>query len=109
MMEGAWFIAGAARSVDEHGRQTMPPSTDAIAIRPIELDASIWARIDELAGAARAQPFGSGTDDARHELARRRGALGRLLTERGDSMPWRLRESVARARGFIPDVGDSDE
>lgn len=109
MMEGAWFIAGSARSVDEHGRTEMPPSTDAVAISSIELDASIWARIDELADAARTQPLGTASDDARRELARRRGGLGRLLTERGDSMPWRLREAVARARSFIPDVGDSHE
>jgi hypothetical protein len=109
MIEGARFMAAVARTVDERSRETMPPSSAVLAVRPIELDTATWARIDALAAEVPAQPAsGKRTGRSREDLARLRSDLERILEERGDAMPWRLREAVDRARRFVPPVGDPD-
>lgn len=109
MMEGARFIAVAARTVDEQSRETMPPASAVLAMRPIELDAATWARLDALAAEVPAQLApAKRTALARQDLLLLRRDLERILDERGDAMPWRLREAVDRARRFIPPVDDPD-
>ena len=39
------------------------------------------------------------------EIRSRRDGVERMLVERGDDLPWRLRESISRLRAFVPDPG----
>jgi hypothetical protein len=92
VMKGARFIAAMARTVDEMSRETMPAGSALLAVRPAELDPATWARIDALAAEIPAQRApAQRTAETREDLALLHRDLERILGERGDAMPWRLR------------------
>jgi hypothetical protein len=73
------------------------------------LSAEVWRGLEEVAGLGRMRA--SEHQDAREwarEVRSRRNGVERMLAERDDEMPWRLRESFSRLRAFLPDP-DRDE
>jgi hypothetical protein len=93
-LDVACVAARAARLVEERTREAAPASTSVVTIEPTGLPADIWRRLDEVAAHDRL---------AASELLNARDGVERMLAERGDDMPWRLRESISRLSAFLPD------
>ena len=93
-LDVACFAARAARLVEERTREAAPESTSVVTIEPTRLPSDIWRRLDEVAALDRMPAS---------ELRTVRDGVERMLAERGDEMPWRLRESISRLRAFLPD------
>jgi hypothetical protein len=93
-LDVACFAARAARLVEDGTREAAPASTSVVTIEPARLPADIWRRLDEVAALDRTPAS---------ELRTVRDGVERMLAERGDEMPWRLRESISRLRAFLPD------
>ena len=102
----ACVAARTARLVEERTREAAPESTSVVTIEPTRLPADIWRRLDEIAALdrMRAGEHQSVPEWAR-EIRSRRDGVERMLVERGDDLPWRLRESISRLRAFLPDAG----
>jgi hypothetical protein len=94
-LDAACSAALAARLVEERTREAAPASTSAVTIEPTGLPADIWRRLDEIAALDRLPAS---------ELPTLRDGVERMLAERGDEMPWRLRESIGRLCAFLPDA-----
>jgi hypothetical protein len=94
-LDAACVAARAARLVEERTREAAPASTSVVTIEPTGLPADIWRRLDEVAAHDRL---------AASELLNARDGVERMLAERGDDMPWRLRESISRLCAFLPDL-----
>lgn len=105
-LDVACFAASAARLVEECTREAAPESTSLVTIEPTRLPAEIWRRLDEIAALdrMRAREQQRVPEWAR-EIRSRRDGIERMLAERGDEMPWRLRESISRLRAFLPNPG----
>lgn len=102
----ACVAARTARLVEERTREAAPESTSVVTIEPTRLPADIWRRLDKIAALdrMRAGEHQSVPEWAR-EIRSRRDGVERMLVERGDDLPWRLRESISRLRAFLPDPG----
>ena len=94
-LDAACFAARDARLVEERTREASPASTSFVTIEPLGLPADIWRRLDAVAALDRLPAS---------ELPTLRDNVERMLTERGDEMPWRLRESISRLCAFLPDA-----
>jgi hypothetical protein len=94
-LDAACFAARDARLVEERTREASPASTSIVTIEPTRLPADIWRRLDEVAALDRLPAS---------ELPILRDGVERMLVERGDEMPWRLRESIGRLCAFLPDA-----
>ena len=106
----ASFAARSARLVEERTRDAAPASTSIVTIEPARLPADIRRRMEEVAGLERPQASDKQTVGARaSEIRSRRDGVARMLAERGDEMPWRLRESISRLRAFLPDPGLAED
>jgi hypothetical protein len=105
-LDVACFAARAARLVEERTREAAPASTSVVRIEPVQLAAETWLRLDEVAGLDRVRASDQ-KDLGEWARAIRDARVGveRMLVERGDEMPWRLRESISRLRAFLPDPG----
>ena len=100
------FAARTARVVEERTRKAAPASSGVVTIEPVQLAADTWLRLDEIA--ARDQDPKEEPESLAEHAARIRAlrdGVERMLVERGDEMPWRLRESISRLRAFLPDPG----
>jgi hypothetical protein len=98
-LDVACFAARAARIVEERTREAAPASTSVVTIEPTRLSPDIWRRLEEVAALDRMSAS---------EIRGARDGVERMLAERGDEMPWRLRESISRLRGYLPNQ-DLDE
>ncbi len=112
-LDVARFAARSAHFVEERTCKAAPASSGVVRIEPVQLASDTWLRLDKIA--ARDQdPKDEPESLARHAARIRalRDGVERMLVERGDEMPWRLRESISRLRAFLPDPGleeDFDE
>jgi hypothetical protein len=109
-LDMACFAASAARLVEDRTREAAPASTSVVTIEPARLSAEIWRELEGVAGLDRMRA--SEHQDAREwarELRSRRDGVERMLAERGDELPWRLRESLSRLRAFLPDPGRDED
>jgi hypothetical protein len=93
--DAARIAARDARLVEERTRETSPASTSSVTIEPVSLPADIWRRLDEVAALDRLPAS---------EPPALRDGVERMLAQRGDEMPWRLRESIGRLCAFLPDA-----
>jgi hypothetical protein len=93
-LDVACQAARTARLVDDRTREASPASTSVVTIEPTRLPADIWRRLDQVAALDRLPAS---------ELLNARHGVERMLAERGDDMPWRLRESISRLCAFLPD------
>ena len=106
----ACFAARCARLVEERTRDAAPASTSMVTIEPARLSADIRRRLEEVAALERPQASDQQDVGARaSEIRSRRDGVERMLAERGDEMPWRLRESISRLRAFLPDPGVAED
>ena len=105
-LDVACFAAHAAPLVEQRTREAAPESTSVVMIEPVRLPAEIWQRLEEIAALDR-MPASEhqGVREWAHEVRIRRDGIERMLAERGDEMPWRLRESISWLRAFLPDPG----
>lgn len=109
-LDVACFAASAARLVEERTREAAPESTSVVTIEPARLPADIWRRLEAIAALDRMRA--SDQQDLRawaSEIRSRRDGMAQILAERGDEMPWRLREGISRLRGFLPDPGVEED
>ncbi|MDP9259652.1 MAG: hypothetical protein M3Q31_24305 [Actinomycetota bacterium] len=105
-LDVACFAASAARLVEERTREAAPESTSVVTIEAARLPADIWRRLEAIAALERMRA--SDQQDLRawaSEIRSRRDGMAQMLAERGDEMPWRLREGISRLRAFLPDPG----
>ena len=104
------FAARTARFVEERTRKAAPASSGAVTIEPVQLASDTWLRLDEIATPDQ-DPRGERESLAEHAARIRalRDGVERMLLERGDEMPWRLRESISRLRAFLPDPGIEED
>jgi hypothetical protein len=106
VLDVACFAAHAARLVEERTREAAPESTSVVTIDPARLPADIWRRLDEVVALDRMRASEQqGVGEWAREIRSRRDGIERMLAERGDDLPWRLRESISRLRAFLPDPG----
>ena len=109
-LDVACFAASTARLVEDRTREAAPASTSVVTIDPARLSAEVWRGLEEVAGLDRMRA--SEHQDAREwarEVRSRRDGVERIVAERGDEMPWRLRESLSRLRTFLPDPGRDED
>ena len=105
-LDVACFAACSARLVEERTRDAAPESTSLVTIEPARLPAELWRRLDEVAALDRMRASEhQGVGEWARQIRSRRDGIERMLAERGDEMPWRLRESISRLRAFLPDPG----
>ena len=105
-LDVACFAANAARLVEERTREAAPESTSVVTIEPARLPADVWRRLDEIAALERMRASEhQNVPEWAREVRSRRDGIERMLAERGDDLPWRLRESISRLRAFLPDPG----
>jgi hypothetical protein len=94
-LDVACFAARASRLIEERTREAAPASTSVVTIEPTRLAGDIWRQLDEVAALDRLPAS---------EPRTLRDGVERMLVERGDEMPWRLRESISRLCAFLPDL-----
>ena len=110
--EGEWvmrmasqFIGGAARTVDEQSRHSMPMSTGHVTVVHLDLDAEVWERLDAFAAESTTSAKGMDAEAFAQEMRELRVGLDRLLAVDADSPDQDLRQALERAHSFLPRTG----
>ena len=109
-LDVACFAACAARLVEDRTSKWAPASMSAVTIEPARLADALWREIEQVAALDRMRVDESESLRERARALRAvRDGVERMRAERGDEMPWRLRESITRLRAFLPNPGLDEE
>ena len=98
LRDGAFHLANFMRPLYDGCLEDLPGPTAWVAALPLELPPATWARIDALD--AESPPYARETYVPWVINLKRR--LRGLLEERGNSMPWVLKDGVQRAIALTP-------